>query len=84
MPTVFCPLCRHTVEDMAAHLKTEEHKRNLRGKARAARRVYLEIPAGDPIHCPHCGGRAFCRDLEDPADEWHCLNCARVVIFSEK
>lgn len=81
-PKAFCPLCQHNVEDMVSHLKTEEHKRHLREKARAGQMVYSEVCRGD--FCLKCGGTAFCRDLEDPEDEWHCLNCGRPVIFLKK
>jgi uncharacterized protein (DUF983 family) len=69
---------------MATHLKTEEHKRHLRQKALADQIVYSQIYNGDDSCCPRCGSTAFCRDLEDPADEWHCLNCGQPVIFFRK
>jgi hypothetical protein len=82
--TAFCLLCKHYVEDMATHEKTEEHKRRLRRKTEEDQLTYSEVYHGEFYRCPHCGGRLFYRDPEDPRKEWHCINCARPVIFFEK
>lgn len=61
--TTFCNVCKHRVYDMKQHLKTEEHRRNLR---RAIRTGVLP--------CPHCGGRL---EWDEEDGEWCCINCGR-------